>query len=118
MKLISWETHLPLLCKQPKEFARRFRWPLVILGIGALLDAITTMEFLCFFGADSEIHLPQRWVCQMLGVIPGVPIAKALQVAFAVLVAAAWRKWTPWLMGLCGILYTLAAASNHFRWIG
>jgi hypothetical protein len=43
-----------------------------------------------------------------------VPVAKAIQLAFVLLVAAWWRPWCPWLLGACGLLYGAAAVSNHF----
>ncbi len=117
MKLISWETHLGLLKNQPREFIRRFRWPLVILLVGAFFDALTTYQSLKYVGPMPELHIPQRWVSQLIGVSAGVPIAKIIQIAFAIFVAALWRKWTAGLMVLCGLLYSLAALSNHYAWI-
>jgi hypothetical protein len=53
-------------------------------------------------------------VSEIVGVTAGVPVAKAVQLAFVLLVAAWWRPWCPWLLGACGLLYGMAAVSNHF----
>ena len=37
------------------------------------------------------------------------------KVAFVILVAAWWRPWCAWILRLCGVLYCLAAASNHLN---
>lgn len=85
-----------------------------MLFIGSAADLITTYHNLRLYGPQAEAHPVQRWVSQVVGVSAGVPIAKFIQLAFVLLVAAWWRPWTGWLLALCGLLYTAAAVSNYF----
>jgi hypothetical protein len=114
MPILPRQTELPRLLHHPRQFARAY-WPqLLILLIGATADVITTLINLRLYGPDVEAHIVQRWVSQILGVHAGVPLAKLGQLAFVLFVAAWWKPWTPWLLTLCGLLYTAAAVSNHF----
>jgi uncharacterized membrane protein len=90
--------------------------PLAVLMVGAVLDGVTTYSNVRDYSADVEVHPVQRVVFQVLGPAVGVPVAKALQVACVLFVAALWRRWCPWVLVLSGLLYALAAASNHFLW--
>ena len=95
-------------------FIRRYRWPLVVLLIGATADAITTLINLRLYGPEIEVHLVQRWVSHLVGVTAGVPLAKLSQLAFVIVVSAWWRPWCAILLTLCGVLYAAAAVSNYF----
>jgi len=114
LKARRFRSNLRLLLHHPSVFARAYRWPIAILLAGAVLDAATTAVTVATYGAEAEVHLAQRWVMACLGPILGTISAKLIQVAAAVLVASLWRAWCGWLMVLCGLLYTLAAVSNHF----
>jgi hypothetical protein len=114
MALMPERTSLPLLVKHPLAFARLYAFPLALLLAGATADAITTFNIMRRFGPETEVHLVQRIVFHVLGVTAGVPVAKAIQIAFVLLVAAWWRPWCGWLLALCGVLYGLAAVSNHW----
>jgi uncharacterized membrane protein len=87
---------------------------LAILLAGAVLDAVTTAVSVSAYGAEVELHLIQRWIMAWLGPVLGIIAAKFVQVAVAIVVASLWRRWCGWLMVLCGVLYALAAVSNHF----
>lgn len=112
--LLPRRSELPTLAGKPGEFVRRYRWPLVILLVGATADAVTTLINLQRFGLEIEVHLVQRWVSHLVGITAGVPIAKFLQLVFVILVSAWWRPWCAILLTLCGVLYAAAAISNHF----
>ena len=115
MRLLPWKNNLFLLGRRPGHFVRIYRWPLLVLLVGATLDLLTTIAFLSHYGVASELHPFQRWFASSLGIVPGILVAKSLQTAWAVVAAALWRPWTVWLLYACGLLYTLAAASNHFE---
>ena len=117
MKLRPRKTNLRSLVRHPTVFARAYWWSLLILIAGAAADGVTTFVALRRYGAQTEAHLVQRWVSEVLGVTAGVPLAKLAQVTFVVLTAAWWRPWCGWLMALCGLFYALGAASNHFMWL-
>ncbi len=91
--------------------------PLTFLCVCATFDAITTYRNSVLYGASIEVHPVQRWVFETFGNEVGVPLAKVLQVGFVIFVAAWWTPWCVWILCLCGTLYALAAASNHFLWI-
>ena len=112
--ILPRRSELPRLLCRPGGFARSYRAPLLVLLASATADMVTTLINLRRYGPDVEAHVVQRWVSELVGVNAGVPIAKVIQLAFVVLVAAWWRPWTPWLLALCGLLYTAAAVSNHF----
>lgn len=114
MPIIPAKTELPRLFSTPAGFIRAYWLPLLILLIGATADVITTLVNLRLYGPQVETHIVQRWVSQIFGVEAGVPLAKAGQLAFVIFVAAWWKPWTPWLLTLCGVLYSAAAISNHF----
>jgi hypothetical protein len=77
---------------------------------------VTTYRSVQQYGAEIEMHMAQRLVWEWFGTALGVPLTKLAQVAAAVPVAMWWRAWTPWLLTLCGLLYGVAALSNHFMW--
>jgi hypothetical protein len=113
-EMIPRKTVLRTLMLEPTSFLRRYRWPLLILLIGASADVVTTLVNLRQYGPSVEAHVAQRVVDQIVGVDAGVPAAKVIQIALVLLVAAWWEPWCAWLIGACGVLYTLAAISNHF----
>jgi CHASE2 domain-containing sensor protein len=112
--ILPRDTELSRLVRRPIEFARAYRWPLALLLIGATADVITTCRNLVLYGPEVEAHVVQRWVSELVGVHAGVPLAKLIQLAFVLFVAAWWRPWTVWLLTACGLLYSAAAVSNHF----
>ena len=113
-RLLPDRTELPLLVREPRAFVVRYRVPLLVLLVGAVLDAVTTYRNLVTFGAGIEVHPAHRLVFEWFGTTWGVPVGKLAQLGFVVFVAAWWRPWCAWLLGGCGVLYTLAAISNHF----
>lgn len=114
MPIIPSKTELPRLFRNPAGFVRDYWLPLLILLIGATADVITTLINLRRYGPEVETHIVQRWVSQIVGVEAGVPLAKLGQLAFVLFVAAWWKPWTPWLLILCGLLYSAAAVVNHY----
>jgi hypothetical protein len=114
MALLPKHSELPRLARHPGAFLRVYWLPLLILLIGATADVVTTYHNLRLYGPAVEAHIVQRWVSEIVGIRAGVPIAKLIQLAFVIFVAAWWRPWTRWLLILCGLLYTTAAISNHF----
>jgi hypothetical protein len=114
MPIIPRDTNLPLLAKEPRVFAWKYRVSLLILLVGATADLITTYVNLKRYGTSVEAHPVQRLVSEIIGVTAGVPLAKLIQLAFVLFVAAWWRPWCAWVLGVCGVLYSLAAVSNHF----
>lgn len=115
--ILPRRTELPLLLTRPFEFRNRYRWPLFFLALAAFLDGATTYRFLHALGPAAEVHPVQRLIFSLLPPMAGILLAKSAQVIAAVLVAAFWQPWCKWLMLACGILYALAAASNHFGWL-
>ena len=117
MTKMRFRSNLPLLRHHPWRFVRTYWVPLTILLIGGTLDAITTWESLGRHGPEVELHPGFRMMLRIFGTSPAVvSILKTVQVLAAVFVAALWDKWTSALMVLCGVLYTLAAVSNHYQW--
>lgn len=90
---------------------------MIVLAIGAILDALTTYANVREFGPHVETHPVQRLFFEIFGPALGVPLAKLTQFAFVIFVAAWWTPWTRWLLLLCGLLYTAASLSNHFQWL-
>ena len=108
------DSALPMLLMTPRRFVRVYRVQLVVLVLGASADVFTTLWNLRLYGPVVEAHLVQRWVSEMFGVEAGVPTAKAMQLAFVLLVAAWWRPWCRAMLLVCGALYGAAALSNYF----
>lgn len=108
---------LGMLVREPRRFRDRFRWPLVVLVVGAFLDGVMTYRLLQTIGAEAELHPVQRVLFSYVPPMLGILLAKGGQVTAAVLVAAWWEPWCKWLMYLAGGLYLLAALSNHFGWV-
>jgi len=115
--LIPRHSELPTLGREPLRFLSRYRFSLIILIIGAVLDALTTYANVKQFGPGVETHPVQRLFFEIFGTAVGVPLAKALQFGFVIFVAAWWRPWTRWVLILCGVLYAAAAMSNHYQWL-
>jgi len=115
--LIPRHSELPTLGREPLRFLSRYRFSLIILIIGAVLDALTTYANVKQFGPGVETHPVQRLFFEIFGTAAGVPLAKALQFGVAIFVAAWWRPWTRWVLIICGVLYAAAAMSNHYQWL-
>ena len=115
MTILPRHTDLPMLVREPGHFIRRYRWSLLLLLAAATADAITTYLNVRRYTTIIEVHPVQRWVFEALGPAAGVPVAKMIQVAVAVGVAAWWRPWCRYILLLCAGLYALAAVSNHFE---
>ncbi len=113
MPTVPHDTNLPLLARQPRAFVARYRVPLSVLLVGAAADLVTTYVNLQRYGPSVEAHPAQRLVSELVGVTLGVPLAKLIQLAFVLFVAAGWRPWCAWVLATCGVLYSLAAVSNH-----
>jgi len=112
------KSNIRLLSRRPGLFVRIYKWPLVVLIIGSVLDAVTTSRMLGRYGPEAEIHPAGQVFVEVFGAsLPAALVAKFIQMAFAIFVAALWRKWCGWILFICGVLYTLAAASNHFGWL-
>jgi hypothetical protein len=116
-RILPRRTNLRLLLRRPGVFARRYLWLILMLFTAATADAITTYRNARAYGSEIELHPVQRLVQATLGPEVGVPLAKLIQLAFVIVVAAWWRPWTRWLLGICAALYALAALSNHFHWL-
>ena len=108
------QTELPRLLSRPLDFARGYAISLTVLCVGSLADLLTTWHNLRLYGPGVETHPVQRLVSQVAGVNAGVPIAKAFQFAFVLLVAAWWKPWTRPILLICGVLYLAASISNYF----
>lgn len=117
MRVLERKSNLGILLRRPGRFARAYRWPLLILLLGALADAATTHRMLAQWGPQAEVHLVGRLLVEQLGVPVGVWLGKGLQTVVAIFVASVFRWWCGGLMVLAGVLYALAAASNHFGWL-
>jgi hypothetical protein len=117
MALLPRNSEIPTLLARPGEFASRYRYVLVVLLIGTILDGLTTYANVREFGSHVETHPAQRIVFDVIGVTAGVPLAKIIQVGFVLFVAACWKPWTRWVLLICGVLYTAAAVSNHYHWL-
>jgi hypothetical protein len=109
-------TALELLLRHPIAFARTYHAALLVLAVGAILDAATTFANIARYGPHVELHPAQRILFHLLGAA-GVPLAKLIQLAFVIVLAACWKPWCPWILSVCGLLYTLAAISNHWGWL-
>lgn len=121
MRIVPRRTELQVLARTPLVFAAHYRWSLMVLAVGAFFDALTTYQFLVTLGPDGEVHPVQRlfflYLLRYLSPLPVVSLVKSMQVGFVLLVAAWWQPWCRWLLLLCGVLYGLAALSNHFGWL-
>lgn len=114
LNVLPRDSALPIAVRTPRRFLRRYRWPLVALVCGAAADVFTTLWNLRSYGPGVEAHTVQRWVSELIGVEAGVPVAKLIQLAFVLLVAAWWRPWCGAILCTCAALYAAAAVSNYF----
>ncbi len=119
MSLWPWtiKTNLRILAYRPILFIRAYRWPLLILLVGALFDTITTMNSMYSHGTKGELHPAIRAIVQQYGVTLGMPIGTIVRLGFVLFIAAIWRRWCSWVIFVCGFLYFLAALSNHYHWL-
>ena len=111
------KTNLRILAGRPEVFVRAYRWSLLMLVVGTTLDTMTTMSFMRRLGTSDELHPAMRMMAELFGIDAGVPLASLVRFGCVVFVAALWRRWCRWVLLLCGILYALAACSNHFDWM-
>ncbi len=116
-RFLPRRTNLILLLRRPGSVFCAYRAPLFFLCLAALADGITTLANMRLYGIETELHPVQRLFSQILGVNAGVPLAKATQLAFVILVACWWRPWCNWLLWGCASLYAFATMSNHFLWL-
>jgi hypothetical protein len=117
MRLLPKETNLQVLLYRPFLFVRIYRGPLLVLLAGAAADALTTYQVVRSYGAEVEVHPVQRLLFGLFSAHVAVPLAKVIQLCFVVLVASWWRRWCGGILTACGLLYVVAAMSNHFGWL-
>ena len=113
----SSKTRWPMLIGQPVEFASVYRWPLVVLLVGVSLDTLTTIACMTRWGVEAELHLAMRAMAEEYGAVWGVIIGSCIRMVFVLFVASAWRTACGWILSVCGCLYILASASNHWGWL-
>jgi hypothetical protein len=116
-RLIPASSELPLLVREHRAFAGRYRWPLLFLAIAATADAVTTMRNLQLYGPSVEVHPAHRIIYELFTPEIGAPLAKLMQLGFVLFVAAWWKPWCRALLWLCAAMYAFAALSNHFQWL-
>ena len=113
----GFRTNLRILGRRPGVFVRKY-WPvLTAVVVAAVLDMLTTMEFMLETGPKSELHPGVRSMAEMFGVVLGLILGTLGRLVFVVVVAAIWRRACTVIMLVCAVLYVLAAMSNHFRWL-
>jgi membrane-bound metal-dependent hydrolase YbcI (DUF457 family) len=112
----TFRTNLPLLIHRPLTFIAAYKWGLLVLLVGSVLDAVTTYANVHPFGPRSELHPAARILWEIVGVSPfTVALSKTVQALCAVFAAAVFRRWCPWILWTAGVLYALAAVNNHWR---
>ena len=111
-RLLPQRSELPLLVKRPRAIAIRYRWPLLVLLCGAVLDGITTFNNLRAYGAGVEVHPAHRIVYELLPPAIGAPVGKLLQLAFVLFVAAWWRPWFASSPSFDSALWTAAVRAH------
>jgi len=109
------KANLHFVLRHPRLFLGIYRWPILVLLVGLIVDGITTYRFVGEFGPRSELH-PAMWiVLEVLGRDVGIVVGSIGRLIAVIFVAGLFRKWRGRLLLICGILYCLAAVSNHFR---
>jgi hypothetical protein len=66
-----------------KTSFRRYRFLWLILVLTAVFDFATTVVFMRYDGIHTEGNFIVRWLASTIGIVPGVFIAKVLQVVAA-----------------------------------
>ena len=117
MPLVRRNSELPRLLRTPGSFFRRHGLPVGLMLAAAVADGWTTFINMSRYAADIELHPAQRWMSLLFGVTAGVPLAKAIQVGFVLLVCAWWGRACDALLYTCALFYALAALNNHFLWL-
>jgi len=113
----TFRTNLHILNSRSGLFFRKY-WPGILwVFIGAMLDTLTTINFMNLYGTEGELHPAMRMMSEEFGVVTGVCVGTLVRLTFVIFVAAIWRGWTWTILWICGLLYCLAAASNHFQWL-
>ena len=113
----GFPTNLRILGRRPGLFARKY-WPAITaVVIAAVLDMLSTINFMLVSGPQSELHPGMRAMAEMFGIVLGVVLGTLGRLIFVMVVAAVWRKACTAVMLVCAVLYFLAAMSNHFRWL-
>jgi hypothetical protein len=107
----------PMLIGHPVRFASVYRWPLVLLLVGVTLDTLTTIACMMRWGLEAELHLAMRSMAEEYGIVEGVIIGSCIRVIFVLFIASWWRVACGWILAVCGCLYMLASASNHWGWL-
>ncbi len=106
------------MIRRPGVFVRKYLPSLACLLIGASLDTATTIVFMLQTSPSEEMHPVVRAAAEVFGVWVGMVLATVGRLMFVLLVAGLWRRWCNWVLGICALLYVLAAGSNHFGWLG
>ena len=112
------KANLHFVLRRPGLFLGIYRWSILVLLIGLIADGTTTYRFVGEFGPRSELHPAMMIVLEVLGRNVGIVVGSVGRLAAVILVAGLFRKWRGRLMLICGILYCLAAVTNHFGLLG
>jgi hypothetical protein len=90
----------------------RLMW--CILAVTAFFDFASTLFFMTGIGIHVERNMLVRWLATMLGIVPGVALAKLLQLGAAAGFAALSFRHARAVLLLLVLINTLAVFANLF----
>lgn len=114
----GFRTNLHILCRRPGVFARKYWLTIAAVVVAAVLDMLSTINFMSESGTQSEWHLGIRAMAEIFGIVPGLVLGTLGRLLFVMVVSAIWRRACRAVMLVCAVIYFLAAMCNHFRWLG
>lgn len=113
----GFRTNLRILSRRPGVLARKYWLAITAVVVAAVLDMLSTINFMSETGPESEVHPGMRAMAEMFGIVLGVVLGTLGRLVFVFVVAAIWRKVCAAIMLVCAVIYFLAALSNHFGWL-
>ena len=114
----GFRTNLRILSRRPGVFARKYWLAITAVVVAAVLDMLSTINFMSESGPQCELHPAMRAMAEMFGIVLGIVLGTLGRLVFVMVVSAIWRRTCTAVMLVCAVIYLLAAMCNHFRWLG
>lgn len=90
----------------------RYRWLILLLGIGLLCDAVSTIGFMKELGIEAELNPSVKALSYVFGPTAGPLLGAALKAGVCCVICVYYRKFAPCMFCCAAFTYFFAAWYN------
>jgi hypothetical protein len=93
-------------------FWRSYRWLILLMSIGLLCDAVSTITFMEELGIEAELNPSVRALSYIFGTTAGPLLGAVLKACVCCAICVYYRKFAPYMFCLATFAYFSAAWFN------